>query len=65
VADRQRRNGAAGLAADRDLGELAERLETCGVSQLPILSPGGDLLGWAGDLELPRVLRQPNGAEKG
>ncbi len=38
-------------------GELAERLERCSVSQIPIVGPGGEVLGWAGDRELRHALQ--------
>ena len=46
------------LAPSATWGELAERLERCSVSQLPVLGPRGLILGWAGDRELRLALQK-------
>lgn len=40
------------LPSDATWAQLAECLERYSVSQVPILGPGGEILGWAGDREL-------------
>jgi predicted transcriptional regulator len=43
-------------------GQLVALLERCGVSQVPVLDSGGEVLGWVGDRELHRALIGRQGA---
>jgi hypothetical protein len=42
----------ASLLPAASWSDLAEQLERCSVTQIPVLGSSGDVLGWAGDREL-------------
>jgi len=47
------------LPPQATFGDLAQQLERCSVSQIPVLDSDGLMLGWVGDLELREALLEP------
>ena len=48
---------------DATWGDVAEVLERCGVSQVPVMR-GGEVVGWVGDRELRRAVVDGNRAPR-
>jgi len=50
----------ASVSEEATWGEVADLLERCGVSQVPVLR-GGEVVGWVGDRELRRAVLEERG----